>query len=426
VNVWRLVIREISYRKLNFGLGCLSVLVAVGCLVAELTLLRGHDLRTEQVIARKQAQTEAEMRRLEDDYRKIMKKLGFNILILPKEQNLSDFYSEGYASKYMPEDYVHKLANSRIISIRHLLPMLEQKAEWPEYRRKIILIGTRGEVPLVHRDPKKPIIEVIPPGTIVLGYELHRSLSLKPGSKVKFMGRDLTVGKCHDERGTRDDITAWIDLGTAQELLGRKGLINAILALECHCVWTGLPKVREEIARILENKVQVKEKASKALTRAEARARAETAAKAAIEAEKKNRLKLRREREGFAALLIPVVTVGGIVWIGLLAFGNVRERRTEIGILRALGVRSRHIFAIFLVKSCLTGLAGAVIGYAGGFLIGAVSGEALEHATIAAALFDPILLALVLVIAPVLSGLAGFIPAMIAAGQDPAVVLQQE
>ena len=64
------------------------------------------------------------MAKLKDDTRKAMLKLGFNVVILPKDQNLSDWYADDYASKYMPEEYVTKLANSRVVTVRHFLPSL--------------------------------------------------------------------------------------------------------------------------------------------------------------------------------------------------------------------------------------------------------------------------------------------------------------
>jgi hypothetical protein len=421
----RLVVKEILHRKLNFALGLLSVVVAVACLVGAMTLLRGHDIRTDEIVAQKEAETEEMMRRMEADYRKITKGMGFNILIVPKDQNLSDLYADDYGSNYMPEEYVQRLASSRIMTIRHLLPSLQQKLRWSERERTILLIGTRGEVPLVHRDPKKPILEPVLPGTMVVGYELHRSLGLSVGDKVKLLGREFTVGKLHPERGTKDDITIWIALGEAQELLDRKGLINAILALECRCAWADLARVREEVGRILPD-TQVIEHATKALARAETRKRAESAAREAVEAEKRNRARLRAETEAFAAVLVPLVVVGAAVWMGILAFGNVRERRAEIGILRALGLRSRQVLFVFLVKALLTGLAGAAPGFLVGWLIGAAWGKEIAEGAEAGALFDPVLLVTVLLTAPILSAVAAWLPATIAAQQDPAIVLREE
>ena len=120
----RLILREIAHRKLNFALGALSVTAAVACLVGAVAVLEKHDRRTEQIIAAKEAETRARMTTLEDDYRKITKGLGFNVLILPREQNLSDLFLDYFASKSMPESHVERLATSRVATIQHLLPSL--------------------------------------------------------------------------------------------------------------------------------------------------------------------------------------------------------------------------------------------------------------------------------------------------------------
>jgi ABC-type lipoprotein release transport system permease subunit len=165
---------------------------------------------------------------------------------------------------------------------------------------------------------------------------------------------------------------------------------------------------------------QVIEFATRVVIRAEARRRAEVAAKDEIEAEKIRRNELRREREGFASILVPLVVVGCIIWIGFLAFGNVSVRRFEIGILMAIGLRARQVFSVFLAKAALMGLVGGLVGYFVGFGVGSFWGETPGQ------LFDPGLLVLVIVAAPLLACLAGLIPAMLAAGQDPAVVLTEE
>jgi predicted lysophospholipase L1 biosynthesis ABC-type transport system permease subunit len=180
------------------------------------------------------------------------------------------------------------------------------------------------------------------------------------------MGREFTIDKVNAERGNKDDITVWISLAEAQELLGKPGLINGILALDCTCDTVDrLGRIRPEIARILPD-TQLIEYASQALARAEARQRAAVEARASIQREREGRDKLRAEREALAAVLVPVVMVGSGVWIGLLALANVRDRRGEIGILRALGLRSRQILLIFLGKAVATGLAGACLGYVAG------------------------------------------------------------
>jgi putative ABC transport system permease protein len=420
----RLVLREISYRKGNFLLGAFSAGAAVALLLGELSILRAYDARTEQIVAAKEAETRARMTVLEDDYRKITKQLGFNVLILPRDQNLGDLFAEDYASQTMPEDYVDRLARSRLVTVQHLLPSLQQKLKWPEFERTIILDGVRGEVPILHADSKSPILETVPEGTLVLGSELHRSLKLKPGDKVKLLGHPFTVGKLQPERGTKDDITAWINLKEAQQLLGQPSRINAILALECVCAADSLSKVRSEITTVLPD-TQVIEFQSQTLARAEARQRAATEAKDSVAREKEGRARLRQARADFAALAVPLAWLVSAVWIAFLGLVNARERRTEIAVFRALGVRSWQILALFLGRAACMGLAGTALGFGACLVAGRVWPSALGQLGSARLLVEPRLLLLIFGGAPLLAVLASWLPAWTAAQQPPADALSQ-
>jgi hypothetical protein len=411
---------------LNFMLAVLSVMVASGSLIGSVTLLRIHDIQTGKLLEQKQAELEQRMAQLQDDTRKAMLKLGFNIVILPKDQNLNDWYAEDYASKYMPEDYADRLAKSGVVTVRHLLPSLQQKIDWPERKRKIILIGARGEVPELHKSPVKPLVQPVPPGTISLGYELHRSMDIKTSDQVELMGRKFRVHACHKERGDKDDITAWIYLSEAQELLDKPGLINAILALECLCIGEeGLPLIRKEIASILPG-TQVIERGSEAIARAEARIKVEEQARASIQQEKDAREDLRAVRERLASVLTPVVVTACAVWIAVLGFTNVRARREEIGILRAIGIRSRHVIVMFMSRHVLLGVLGGALGFVAGIIAAIYFSAAHEGTQIRMADTDLSWAGLLLVSvggAAALAVIAGWIPTIMAARQDPADVL---
>ena len=187
----KLVRREIAHRKINFTLSILAVAIAGASWLLSEAFLKSENLKSEALIQAKVDETEAHMKKLEDDIRKSMKGLGFNIYIFPEGQDLGEVYSQGYASKTMPEEYVYKLANSNIVTVNHLLPTLTQSLEWPEFKRKIVLIGIRGQVPKSHGTPKKPLVNPIMGNDMVLGYELTQSLGLKVGDKVKFMGQEF-------------------------------------------------------------------------------------------------------------------------------------------------------------------------------------------------------------------------------------------
>lgn len=445
MTIRRLITREILHRKLSFVLSVVSVVVAVACLVAAVTLLRAYNLRTDQIIQDKIAETEANVRarravaetraaELNEAFRKIMLEFGYSLLILPKEEKLLDYELGASPSSYMPEQSVSILANSKTMTVRHLLPVLQQKqiVIFGDRRREVFLIGVRGEVPLAHRTAKKPLLAVVPPGEIAVGRNVQSELGLKIGDKVKVIDREFKVSRIYEPRGSKDDSSVWIDLKAAQEMLGKEGKISGIFALNCLCTRAGVDAVKKEITRILPD-TQVRVKMTDAVIRFESRRRAayEATAQVAlarkqghadIERERKARGRLKGQIEAFAGWIVPLILIGAAVWMALLAYGNVRQRRCEIGVLRAIGLRSGQIFTVFLAKAVLMGLAGACVGYVAGFLTALAWGQSPP----ARQIFNPLLPVAVLLLAPVLSCLASWVPAMLAARQDPAVVLAEE
>lgn len=426
MTVSRLVVREILHRKGNFLLGVCLVGVSVACFMGAVAVLRAFDAQTDDMAAEMESKTKTEMAKLEDQLRKSMKGLGFNIFIFPEGQEMSEVYSTGFASKTMPEAYVDKLANSKIVKINHLLPQLTQKLLWPEQQRTVILIGVRGEVPIAHRDPKKPLIDPVPVGKIVLGYELHSSLGLSPGSEVKLLGKTMAVEKCHDQRGTQDDITIWMDLKEAQTLLDKEGLINSILALECNCASLDrLAEVRAELSGILPGTTII-ESGSKALVRAEARNQAKATAESQLHEMKMRRAELNAGHEKFAAILVPVVALLGVAGIGALTWANTRQRRMEIGTLRALGVSSARVLAAFMGRAVIVGVAGVLLGVC----LVHLGGAAFEEKWLNGATLNALVPAGEWIktgaAALVLAAGAAWLPSLMAAQRDPAGILRHD
>ena len=437
MNVGRLVILEIMHRKLGFALAVATVATSVAALVAVAALLGAHDLQTAQMLDDMNAETgrmeekfTREMKAYEDGVRKTMKGLGFNIFIFPEGQELDEVYAEGFASKTMPETYAHTLAESKIVTVNHLLPSLTRKLEWPERKRTVILIGIKGEVPIAHRDPKKPLIDPVPRGRIVLGYELHRSLGLQEGNATVFMGREFIIEKCHSERGTKDDVTIWMHLAECQDLLDEKGRINAIKALECNCASIDrLGEIRREIAAILPG-TKVIETESKALARAEARNKAKKLTLSAIAAKKAETVKLRSDRERlrledeqkYTALLTVVILIS-MAWVAFLAFSNSRDRQSEIGILRAMGISTGSILQVLMGRALLVGLAGVGLTLLLAFFFSDPLREALQGFELKSLMGH---VPLILVSVPALSCAASWLPALQAANRDPATILRNE
>jgi ABC-type lipoprotein release transport system permease subunit len=261
---------------------------------------------------------------------------------------------------------------------------------------------------------------------MVLGFELHRSLGFNVGDDVKLMGQTFKVIRCHESRGSRDDITVWINLADAQKLLDKPGRINAILALQCNCPNSDLASIRKQVAEILPQ-TQVIERKSKALARAEARAEIRSQGVKALDDERRHRLRLRDERNTFASVLVPIVLIACIIWIGITTFSNVRDRRTEIGILRVFGLRSAHITLLFLARAAIMGIVGGPIGCIVGSAAGAKLGMLLDSSEASAPQFvDAKVMLMSVVMACMLALIASWIPAVMAAQQDPADILREE
>jgi putative ABC transport system permease protein len=451
VNVWQMVLREIKHRKLNFALMLSTVVIAIGSLVGAQVILRGGELKTQRILKDKQTQVSKSIevhtqkvtaagKALSDATRKEMLKLGFNLLIVPKTQDLQELGRTGIVTEEMPEKYVQTLANSSIVTVNHLLPSVTKHVEWPEQDNlKVILVGTRGEVPIHHRKLKKPLLAAVPPGTMVVGHEIQQKLKLKVGDTVKFQGREFTVNKLHPSRDLKDNSTIWIDLKEAQEILGMQNVIHAILALECECAGDRITQIRADIKTLLPE-TQVIERYSQAVTRAEMRSKVKVAAEASLAQatsageeqlvnESNLRVSIQSQERNIADTFVLVALIGAAAIIAVLAITNVRNRRDEIGILRAIGFRSSHILLLFLSKAVGIGFLGGVLGCGLGLMVGISFTEQSGSTESLGQIFESTAVIMTLslgpILAPVLAAVASWLPSTIAARQDPATVLQE-
>jgi len=402
MSILKILLAEIRYRKLNFALSLLAVIIAVALFVAGPVLVDGYS-----------QQTQSQLAELEDQTRRLMRDMGFNLLIVHRETNMSDFWAADFASEDMPQEYVNRLADDRrLVLIRHLVATLQQKITWQS--RKVLLVGYLPEATQWHLRERKPMGYSIEPGTVLLGHEL--AMGRKEGQTIDVLGRTFRIARILPEQGSKKDITIAMHLQDAQALLEKSDppRINQILALGCQCAEANLAKIRKQLAQVLPE-TRITEFKTIALARAEQRN---------VVAE--SRAEVQGTLETLAAVITPVVVLTCAIWVGLLALANVHQRRTEIGILRALGKGSGTIAALFLGKAVLLGLAGAAVGFVLGSALAQWLGvQALEVAAEGFSVrYDVLLVALLG--APLLSAVASYLPTLTALMQDPAVVLRDQ
>lgn len=379
MTILRLLFKEIVHRKMNFLLGALAATLAVGLIVAALTMSAAADL----------------------EIKRLMRNMGFNLIVIPKNTNMEDFWAKDFAESDMPEEYVRILAASPEIQAEHYVAVLKKRVEWRG--RQVILCGLLPELGSIGKGKKDHMGYIIERGAVYVGFQLARNLGLKAGDEIDLLGRPMKIARCLGESGSKDDITLFTHLHDAQEILGMKGRINEIKALGCLCFGKRVATIRDDIASALPD-TQVTEFESIAVARAETRAM----------------------MEKYAAFTAPLILIVCAAWIGALAFLNVRERRAEIGVLRAVGLGTGRIAFLFLGKAVLLGLAGGAAGWALGTGLALRYGPEIFKLTAAKIAPIPNLLWWSLAAAPAVAAIASAIPAMIAVTQDPAAVLTEQ
>ena len=175
--------------------------------------------------------------------------------------------------------------------------------------------------------------------------------------------------------------------------------------------------MRSEIAAILPG-VQVIEKESQALARAEARTEAGRVAAANREAWLEGRENLRSQRQALTGRLLAIVALVAAAVLAYLALANVRERAREIALLRSLGLGSARVILAVLARCALIGLVGALLGCLLAVAAAGISPH-LELPTLGE-------LAIAVALATVLALAAGWLPALSVVRLEPARVLRGE
>lgn len=379
MSIWRLILAEIRFRRLNFALGALGA--AAGVLLFVFAFTAGEATRAETT--------------------RLMRDLGLNLRIVPGDTDVERFWADGFSDATMPEEHVAKLARARGLNFAHLLPTLKRRIDWRG--RRAILVGIAPEVSPADRK-KSSMSLALDEGTVVVGSLVAEEGGVRVGSTAEIGGRAFRVAGVLPEAGSDQDVSIFASLADAQRLLGLEGRISEIQALDCLCsdrTKDSLELVREQLASVLPD---AKVFQLRTISRARERER--------------------RMVDDAVALAVPVVAGACAAWIGLLAALNVRERWQEIGVLRALGHGSAKIAALFLGRAALAGAAGALAGFASGTWLAVAYGPKVFPATGGAVRPDLVLLLWSVIVAPAFAMVAALLPAVAAIAQDPAVALR--
>ncbi len=121
------------------------------------------------------------------------------------------------------------------------------------------------------------------------------------------------------------------------------------------------------------------------------------------------------------SLTAVALLVGGIGIMNIM-LANMAERRSEVGLRRALGARRRDIVALFLSESTLLCLMGGILGVALGLGLANLIGRLAEWTIVYHSWSIP----LGILVSVAVGLLFGTLPALRAARQDPVLALRSE
>ena len=131
-------------------------------------------------------------------------------------------------------------------------------------------------------------------------------------------------------------------------------------------------------------------------------------------------------------ILIAFVAISLIVssiMIGVITYISVLERRTEIGILRAIGASKRNISQVFNAETFIIGALAGVIGVGVTALL-LIPGNAILHSLTGQeninAILPPLAAFILILLSIVLTLIGGIIPSRKAAKSDPVTALRSE
>jgi putative ABC transport system permease protein len=385
--------------------GALAILLAVAALVA-----------VETVAASSEAAVAGQL-----------DALGANVLNLPKGVNLQDYYAADLHGEVLPEEYVTRLALSDVEGVDNLSPKLcvagilkcrpvmltgilprsefQAKAAWrgAGVFARPAGCGAAADLPAaaVPSDPRalahKRVIETLGENEVLVGADVAGRAGLAEGAAVEMLGARFTVLAVLPPTGTTDDGRVFVHLHTVQRLAGKGAVVNVIEVVGC-C---------KQIAAGLVDK----------LTALLPEARVVTITQVVQTQVAVNQLMAR-----LAMGLVLVLAVAGGGGMAASMYGNVRERRREVGTLMALGATPGLVLRLFLGKAVVLG----VLGGLGGALLGTALAVWLGPGILGSAVRPlPSLAFAAAGLAVAVALAATFLPARRAARLDPCVTLQE-
>lgn len=353
--------------------------------------------------------------------------LGANVMLLPKDVSLADYYAADLHTATLPEEYAAQLALANLEGVEHISPRLcvpaelkgkkvtltgilpqseyETYAAWQSAQmftnkhancKKRVVIDEANR-PASESLAKARYVQEIAKGEVFVGAEVAAATGVAAGDRVMLLDGSFRVAAILPPTGSVDDSRVFGHLHTVQKLAEAGEVVNAIEIMAC-C---------EDAAGGLTSKLAELFPDAKVLT---------------ISQVVQTQVSVNRLMTRLSYLFLMILVVVGAASIAGTMFSNVAERRREIGTLMALGATPRLLARLFIGKALAVGLMGGLIGYLCGTVLAVTVGSRW-----AGVMVDPIvsLGVLSMVAAGLVALAASYLPARSAARLDPCVCFRE-
>jgi putative ABC transport system permease protein len=232
-------------------------------------------------------------------------------------------------------------------------------------------------------------------GQVILGSEAARILKSGADRELFVNGRKFPVTGVLAPTGSQDDNLIFTTLPTAQELLGKQGLVSMV-EVAALCKDCPVDDMVLQIGRVLPG-----------------------AKVMAIQSVVKGRMETLGHFKSFALGVSGLVALVGSLVVLVTMMGSVKERTSEIGIFRAIGFRRSHIMRVVLWEAMLISLAAGLLGWLLGMAAGELALPWFIQGSTSHLIWDPTIGLAGLGLAMIVGMGASFYPAMAAARMDP-------
>jgi putative ABC transport system permease protein len=388
-----------------------------------------------------------------DKINRELRTIGANLVVTPQEDSL-DLEIGGVNLKpptdgaFLDEADLPKIKgifwHNNITGFAPMLPVnvsvgqdvkQQDARQQDEKRQEVTLLGTYFAKPLSYgRDDFTTGVRSTHPWwkvtgawpddssrNVLVGERLADRLSAKPGGQITLAGRPLKVSGILSTGGPEDDeIVA--PLAVAQEILGRPGAVKRVYV-------SALTKPEDAFARrdpkSLSGAIYDRwyctpypQAIALQLTEAMSHSHAEQ-----IRQVSQNEGAVLTRIEGLIFLITLASLFASALAVSAAMATTIFERRTEVGLMKALGAGKLTVASIFFAEATLLALIGGLAGFVVGTVLARQIGHSIFNSEIS---ISPVLLPVILAIAVIVTFAGSAAAIRRAVGLDPVFALRGE